>query len=114
VIFALDGKINAAKDVTIRIYNVCAEAIHRRHHLYSGGCKPGDRSQSLIWDAVSAWRARRNSNSRAVLPAGWSSAAFLKRSASSANRSSKESLCLMRRRSMTQYSSLFYTHKSKS
>jgi two-component system, response regulator PdtaR len=33
-----------------------------------GGCSPGELIHLLIWDAVSACRARRKSSSRAVLP----------------------------------------------
>ena len=40
-----------------------------------GDCNPGDLSQSLMCEAVSACRARRNSNSRAIVPWGFCSAA---------------------------------------
>ena len=62
---------------------------------YFGGCSPGDFSQSLIWEAVSACLARLRSSSRGV-PGGASFAAFRKRSASSARRSSKVWVCLRR------------------
>lgn len=66
-----------------------------------GDCRPGERSQSLTWAAVSACRARRRSNSRDKLPGGSLSAASLNRLASAANRSSKVDVCLTRRRTLT-------------
>ena len=36
----------------------------RRRHVYSGGCKPADLSQSLIRAPASAWRALRRAASR--------------------------------------------------
>ena len=55
-------------------------------------------------EAVSACRARRKSSSRAILPGGCSSAAALNLCASTASRSSKVVLCLIRRRSMARSS----------
>jgi hypothetical protein len=65
--------------------------------LQVGGCKPGERSQSLMCEAVSANRARLRSSSRAV-PGGSASAAVRKRSASSTSSSSKLWVRLKRRR----------------
>ena len=70
-----------------------------RQCLFSVG--PGDCSQSLIRDAVSACRARRRSNSRDRLPSGFFSAASLNFLASCASRSSKLSVCLTRGRNLT-------------
>jgi hypothetical protein len=75
--------------------------------IYLGLCNPGDRSQSLIWDAVSAWRARRRSKSRVVLPTGCSSAACRNPTASAANRSSNVVTCLIRRRTLAMAISLY-------
>ncbi|HEU0083092.1 MAG TPA: hypothetical protein VFQ87_09485 [Bradyrhizobium sp.] len=64
--------------------------------VHLGGASPGEVSHSLMCEAVSACRARRNSNSRARLPGISFSAASLNRLASSASRSPKVNLCLTR------------------
>jgi hypothetical protein len=69
--------------------------VHDRCHF--GGCSPGDFSQLLTCEAVSACLARFNKSSRSI-PGLARSAAFRKRSASSANRSSNVAVCLTRRR----------------
>jgi hypothetical protein len=61
-----------------------------------GGCKPADLSHWFMREAVSAWRARRKSSSRARLPWGCFPATSLDFFASSANRSSKLASCLTR------------------
>src|SRR3954447_22966929 len=63
-----------------------------------GACRPGDRSHSVMFSAVSACRTRCKISSRALLPGGSLSASAWKRRASSASRSSKVSLCVTRRR----------------
>ena len=74
----------------------CGEAIASL--VYSGGCSPGDFTQSFTRDAVSACRARFSNNSRSI--PGLASAAALRNSAaSSAKRSSNVASCLRRRRS---------------
>jgi hypothetical protein len=66
---------------------------------YFGGCNPGERSHSLIWQPVSACRALRISRSRST-PCGVPLASWRNRIASSAKRSSRDWSCLNRRRSM--------------
>src|SRR4051812_43711990 len=81
------NECSVAGYVTVLSDDVSAIASHL------GDASSGEESHSFMCEAVSAWRARRNSNSRAVLPGGCSSAAFLNRAASSARRSSKEVWC---------------------
>jgi hypothetical protein len=64
---------------------------------HSGGRSSGDRSHSLICDPISHWRALRRMVSRAV-PGGSNLASSLKRLASSERRSSRDWVCLKRRR----------------
>ena len=66
---------------------------------YSGGLRPADCSHSLICEPASAWLALRKSSSRAG-PGGSFLASSFSRLASSARRFSRDSFCLMRRRSM--------------
>lgn len=86
----------AAKSKVSRVAGICAMA--DQPCAVRGGCNPGDLSQSLRCEAVSACRARRKSSSRAVVPWGSCSAASRKRLASSANRCSKVSIHLGNRR----------------
>src|SRR5882724_11203646 len=69
---------------------------------YLGGCKPGDVIHSAIRATISSSRALRNRSSRDG-PGGSFLASSCNRLASSARRSSKVSICLIRRRRcMTQ------------
>jgi hypothetical protein len=62
-----------------------------------GPCKPGDVSHSFICEAVSACRARRINRSRSP-PIGSELALSRRRFASVTRRSSRDRVCLMRRR----------------
>ena len=64
---------------------------------YSGGCSPGDLNHSLKCEPVSACLALRRRASRSK-PAGSFLASSLKRTASWARRSSRDTVCLKRRR----------------
>src|SRR4051812_24231877 len=73
-----------------------------------GACRPGDRSHSVMFNAVSACRTRCKISSRALLPGGSFSASAWKRRASSASRSSKVSLCVTRLRAWVMGCPLHY------
>ncbi len=66
-----------------------------------GLCSSGDESHSLMCEPVSACRALRRRDSRAA-PGGSDLACARRRFASSARRTSRDRVCLKRRRSMTQ------------
>jgi len=79
------------------VYFVFFQPCHRRSYL--GGCSSEDRSHSLMCKPVSAWRALRRTSSRAA-PGGSLLASSLRRFASWERRSSRDWLCLKRRRCM--------------
>jgi len=62
-----------------------------------GDCNPLDDSHWLMWEAVSAWRARRKSLSRSM-PGGVPRASLRRRPASSSNRCSRVVVCWIWRR----------------
>jgi hypothetical protein len=66
--------------------------------VYVGGRRPGDSSHSLMCEPVSATRALLIARSRSR-PGGSSVACSRSRRASAARRSSRDVVCLMRRRS---------------
>jgi hypothetical protein len=86
----LADQIDPALDMAVRPNQIGADIVHL------GEASPGDDSQSFMCEAVSACRARRESNSRALLPGGCFSAASLKSRASSARRSAKVVWCFVR------------------
>jgi hypothetical protein len=76
-------EVDALHNVSIQTNHVGPVLVHL------GGASPGEFSHSLMREAVSACRARRKSNSRAIVPGRSFSAASLNRAASSASRCSK-------------------------
>jgi len=83
---------------------------HLTQLAYLGSCRLGDVSHSLMWEAVSAWRALRMSWSR-LKPGGVPRASFRSRFASSARRCSRDVVCLKRRRVFISILSAPQTHE---
>ena len=102
-------KVVALRDVSVGPYARYAGIGHLACS-YFGDRKPGEVSHSFMCVAVSACRALRNSTSRS-LPTGSRLACSLRRRASSASRSPKVFVCMMRRLSLMP-SSTFETAPS--